>query len=175
MGLGWSFTPFGCSRSGKMGLPCSQLFHLYQDPGQFPFIFLSSFLLLLLVHICMSLRIFLLFIRFIYTCLAVGIAVSLSTLSGHMVANCISNYTLCVVSSSFFFPFFCHLPHYKYLVSIHSIKIFLLGMGWLDETSVPLWINCYGKPDFPQFYCNFFFTINFFWFQRELHIQFLGG
>ncbi|XP_059461209.1 tetraspanin-19-like [Corylus avellana] len=33
---------------------------------------------------------------FIYTCLAVGIAVSLSTLSGHMVANCISNYTLCI-------------------------------------------------------------------------------
>ncbi|XP_062164036.1 tetraspanin-19-like [Alnus glutinosa] len=33
---------------------------------------------------------------FIYTCLAVGIAVSLSTLSGHMVANCITNYTLCI-------------------------------------------------------------------------------
>nr|POE46364.1 tetraspanin-19 [Quercus suber] len=33
---------------------------------------------------------------FIYTCLGVGIAVCLSTLSGCMVANCISNYTLCI-------------------------------------------------------------------------------
>ncbi|XP_050266033.1 tetraspanin-19-like isoform X1 [Quercus robur] len=33
---------------------------------------------------------------FIYTCLGVGIAVCLSTLAGCMVANCISNYTLCI-------------------------------------------------------------------------------
>ncbi|GMY17618.1 tetraspanin-19-like isoform X1 [Fagus crenata] len=33
---------------------------------------------------------------FIYTCLGVGIAVCLSTLSGYMVTNCISNYTLCL-------------------------------------------------------------------------------
>jgi hypothetical protein len=67
----------------------------------FPLIFFFFFL-----YFCISLRFFLLFFRFIYTCLAVGIAVSLSTLSGHMVANCISNYTLCIVSSSTFFPFF---------------------------------------------------------------------
>ncbi|GLT53438.1 hypothetical protein SLA2020_267080 [Shorea laevis] len=39
---------------------------------------------------------------FIYTCLAVGIAISLSSLSGHMVANCISNYTLCIYTVSIF-------------------------------------------------------------------------
>ncbi|XP_041019330.1 tetraspanin-19-like [Juglans microcarpa x Juglans regia] len=33
---------------------------------------------------------------FIYTCLGVGIAVCLSTLVGHMVANCINNYSLCI-------------------------------------------------------------------------------
>ncbi|KAG7972825.1 hypothetical protein I3843_07G202300 [Carya illinoinensis] len=33
---------------------------------------------------------------FIYTCLGVGIAVCLSTLAGHMVANCINNYSLCI-------------------------------------------------------------------------------
>lgn len=59
------------------------------------------------------------FIRFIYTCLAVGMAISLSSLSGHMVANCISNYTLCIVSSSNLFVTFHinnilhHLSHQK--------------------------------------------------------------
>ncbi|KAK2661189.1 hypothetical protein Ddye_007722 [Dipteronia dyeriana] len=33
---------------------------------------------------------------FIYTCLGVGITVCLSTLFGHMVANCISNSALCI-------------------------------------------------------------------------------
>lgn len=40
------------------------------------------------------------FSRFIYTCLGIGIVLCLSTLSGHMVANCISNSTLAVVSFS---------------------------------------------------------------------------
>ncbi|XP_059658016.1 tetraspanin-19-like isoform X2 [Cornus florida] len=39
---------------------------------------------------------------FISTCLVVGIVVCLSTLSGHMVANCISNYTLAIYIISIF-------------------------------------------------------------------------
>ncbi|XP_057957400.1 helicase and polymerase-containing protein TEBICHI-like [Malania oleifera] len=48
---------------------------------------------------------------FIYTCLGVGIVVCLSTLSGHMVANCISNSTLCF-----------------YIVSICSLLFIQIGV-----------------------------------------------
>ncbi|XP_060673126.1 tetraspanin-19-like isoform X2 [Ziziphus jujuba] len=39
---------------------------------------------------------------FIYTCLGVGIAVCLSTLCGHMVANCMNDYILCIYTLSIF-------------------------------------------------------------------------
>ncbi|XP_057957376.1 tetraspanin-19-like [Malania oleifera] len=48
---------------------------------------------------------------FIYTCLGVGIVVCLSTLSGHMVANCISNSILCI-----------------YIVSIYSLLFIQIGV-----------------------------------------------
>lgn len=35
---------------------------------------------------------------FIFTCLGIGIAVCFSTLFGHVVANCIGNSSLCIVS-----------------------------------------------------------------------------
>lgn len=68
------------------------------------------------------------FIRFIYTCLGVGIAVCLSTLSGCMVANCISNYTLCIVSSlgNLIFIFFLMAWLFSLQASFLTIKIISL-------------------------------------------------
>lgn len=59
--------------------------------------------------------------RFILTCLGVGIAACLSTVVGHMVANCISHSTLCIVSF-----WWASLPHIRYPCS----EKILLNDNW---------------------------------------------